>query len=148
MQSTELLFDTEFAVWSRFLCIIGLIFTNVKQCCLGGRVFSQFGHFIDAARLRFLFFSLSPAFGFFPLSLLTCLFLLTLGKRRSASRHTHPPNIVFVDGRLAGPALRSQTITSAAHAVDAHGLGSHRDPDHRRHHQTAARHFLDGQIWA
>jgi len=105
LQSTELLFDTEFAVWSRFLCIIGLIFTNVEQCCLGGRVFSQFGHFIDAARLRFLFFSLSPAFGFFPLSLLTCLFLLTLGKRRSASRHTHPPNIVFVDGRLAGPTL-------------------------------------------
>ena len=146
MQSTELLFDTEFAVWSRFLCIIGLIFTNVEQCCLGGRVFSQFGHFIDAARLRFLFFSLSPAFRFFPLSLLTCLFLLTLGKRRSASRHTHPPILFLLMAGL--PALRSQTITSAAHAVDAHGLGSHRDPDHHRHHQTAARHFLDGQIWA
>jgi hypothetical protein len=53
---------------------------NVEErrlcCCM----FAQLGHLIDTALGRLLLFSLIPAFGLVPLSLLPCVFLLAFCK--------------------------------------------------------------------
>jgi hypothetical protein len=58
-----------------------LIGTHLKHGGLGGRVFAQLGHLVNAAFYGLFQFSLLPALCFVPLSLLPCLFFLALRKR-------------------------------------------------------------------
>jgi hypothetical protein len=60
--------------------LVGILYANVEQSGLRGGVFAQFGHFIYIAVNGLFLLSLGPAFSFFPLFLLTCLFLLSLCK--------------------------------------------------------------------
>jgi hypothetical protein len=78
---TGLPFYSDFAIRSGFVDRLWFIAAKVEQRCLSGRVFAQLGHVIRAAWLRLFLFSLASALCFFPLSLLPCLFFLTLCKR-------------------------------------------------------------------
>ena len=62
------------------LRVIRFLGPKIKQRRLCCGMFAQLGHFVRAALRRLLLFSLNPALGFVPLSLLPCLFLLSLSK--------------------------------------------------------------------
>jgi hypothetical protein len=57
---------------------VRILYANVEQGGLGSGVFAQFGHLINITLDGLFLFSLGPALSFFPLFLLTCLFLLSL----------------------------------------------------------------------
>lgn len=62
------------------ICGAAVICAEIEKCRLLGSMFPQFGHLVHATCNRLLLFSLIPALGFVPLSLLSCVFLLALRK--------------------------------------------------------------------
>ncbi len=62
------------------LRVIRVLCSQVKQRRLGRGMFAQLSHFVSAALGRLLLLSLNPALGLVPLSLLSCLFFLSLRK--------------------------------------------------------------------
>jgi hypothetical protein len=73
---------------------------KVEKSRLSCSVFLQLCHLVRGAFCGLFLFALAPAFRLVFLSLLPCVFFLSLRKRRSASWHTPSPQLIcFMTGR-------------------------------------------------
>ena len=59
---------------------VSLVCAEIEKRCLLGSMFLQFGHFVHAPGNHLVLFPLISALEFVALSLLSCVFLLPLGK--------------------------------------------------------------------